>query len=300
MATKENLDFTYTTMDRIHRLAIGETADITGARYDGDFSMTLEEAQRKKHEFIVENCRIKEGSKVLDMGCGWGPFLNFVAPRGVKAIGLTLSTGQYNACRKRGFEVYIKDVKTVKPEDYGMFDSVVSVGAFEHFCSVEEYKAGLQDKIYRDFFETVSNLLPSGGRFYLQTMTFTDKMLDYDDFDIHADKKSNEYICALIVKYFPGSWLPYGSEMVLRNAEPYFKMINMSSGRADYIETIEQWKKKLRKFHLLKYYLYIKFLVENIISRKFWHVIQVFLIHPNKVCFERDLMQHYRIVFEKK
>jgi len=300
MANKEDIDFTYTTTDKIHRLAIGETLDLSGAMYDGDFSLTLEQAQRKKHEFITENLNIKKGSKVLDMGCGWGPYLNFISKQGADAIGLTLSKGQYKACRKNGFNVYIKDVRTVVPEDFGMFDAVVSVGAFEHFCSIEDFKEGNQEKIYRDFFNTVYNLLPKGSRFYLQTMTFTNNMIKPDAFNIHADKKSKEYICALIEKLFPGSWLPYESDMILRNAEPFFKVINISSGKLDYIETILQWRKMFRRFHLFKYFLYVKLIFENVFSKKFWHLIYVFRIQPIKVCFECDLMDHYRIVFEKK
>ena len=300
MAGKQDIDFTYTTLDKIFRLSIGETADFSGARYNGDFSMTLEEAQRAKHEFIAEQLNIREGSKVLDMGCGWGPFLKFITAKGAKAIGLTLSDGQYNACKKNGFDVYIKDIRTVKPEDFGTFDAIVSVGAFEHFCSLEEYKAGKQEKIYRDFFETVYNLLPSGGRFYLQTMTFTKNMIDPDAMDLYADKQSDAYILALTAKHLPGSWLPYGSEMIIRNAEPFFKLINISSGRLDYIETIRIWRKMLRRFSFRKYALYAKLILEYIQSKKFRHMIQVFRISPIKVCFERDLMDHYRIVFEKK
>lgn len=299
MADKRDLDFSYTTIDKIHRAALGETADLSGAMFNGDFSMSLEDAQRAKHEFMAEQLHIKAGSKVMDMGCGWGPFLNHLKKIGAKGIGLTLSDGQYQADKAKGFEVYVKDVRTVLPEDFGTFDAIVSVGAFEHFCSIEEYKAGKQEEIYRKFFETVANLLPTGGRFFLQTMTFTDKMLSLEDFDIHADKKSTAYILALNEKLFPGSWLPYGSEMILRNAAPYFKMINMSSGRADYIETILRWRPLFRKFGLKKYALYGKFVMENLFSNKFRHLIDVFKINPIRVCFERDIMNHYRIVFEK-
>ena len=134
----------------------------------------------------------------------------------------------------------------------------------------------------------------------MQTMVFTDNMIEYEAFDINASKDSDEYICALVEKLFPGSWLAYDLEMIMRNADHYFKLIDVSSGRSDYIETIQQWKKKLRSFHLYKYYLYLKFLAENLVSRKFWHLVQVFRIHPLLVCFERDIMEHYRIVFEKK
>lgn len=300
MAIKEDIDFTYTTLDKIFRLSIGETADFSAAMYNGDFSMTLEQAQRAKHEFIAKSLDISEGSKVLDMGSGWGPFLKFAKEKGAKAIGLTLSDGQYKACTKNGFQVYIKDVRTVTPADFGTFDAVVSVGAFEHFCSLEEYREGKQEMIYRNFFETVSNLLPSGRRFFLQTMTFTDKMPSPDEMDITAHKNSDAYILALSAKHLPGSWLPYGSEMIIRTAEPYFKLISISSGRNDYVETIRVWRKMLRAFRFKKYVLYLKLIFEYLRDNKFRHLIDVFKISPLKVCFERDLMDHYRIVFEKK
>jgi cyclopropane-fatty-acyl-phospholipid synthase len=41
MAEKKDLDFTYTTIDKIFRLSIGETGDYSGAKYDGNFSMSL-------------------------------------------------------------------------------------------------------------------------------------------------------------------------------------------------------------------------------------------------------------------
>jgi cyclopropane-fatty-acyl-phospholipid synthase len=300
MAIKEDIDFTYTTLDKIFRLSIGETADFSAAMYNGDFSMTLEQAQRAKHEFITQNLDIRKGSRVLDMGSGWGPFLKFAKEKGAKAIGLTLSDGQYKACTKNGFEVYIKDLRTVKPVDFGTFDAIVSVGAFEHFCSLEEYQQGKQEMIYRNFFETVSNLLPAGRRFFLQTMTFTDKMPKPEKMDITADKNSDAYILALSAKHLPGSWLPYGSEMIIRNAEPYFKLISINSGRNDYIETIRVWRKMLRAFGFKKYMLYLKLIIEYMRDNKFRHLIDVFKISPLKVCFERDLMDHYRIVFEKK
>jgi cyclopropane-fatty-acyl-phospholipid synthase len=187
----------------------------------------------------------------------------------------------------------------IKPSDFGTFDAAVSIGAFEHFCSMEEYKAGLQEKVYNDFFNTVANLLPTGGRFFLQTMTFGKNMIDIDEIDINADKKSDAYLMALTAKHLPGSWLPYGSDMILRTAAPYFKVINISSGRLDYIETIQQWRKMLRRFSFKKYALYLSLIIPFLRQKKLSHMWQVFKISPIKVCFERETMEHYRIVFEK-
>jgi cyclopropane-fatty-acyl-phospholipid synthase len=300
MADKEDLDFTYTTIDEIFRLSVGESGDYSGAKYDGDFSMSLEKAQKAKHKFIADSLNITKGSKVLDMACGWAPFTKYITKeRSAKSIGLTLSKGQAEACQKNGYNVIVQDCRYVKPDDFGAFDAIVCIGGLEHFCSVEEWKEGKQDKVYSDFFQTLYDLLPIGGRFYMQTMTFSKNMLDLKDIDVNADKGSASHVLALMIKEFPGSWLPYGPEMVIKNAAPKFKLISQSSGRLDYIETIGQWRKKFRKFNLKKYWLYLSLLPRLITDKEFRHQVAVFRISPNRVCFEQEIMDHYRLVFEK-
>jgi len=300
MAEQKDLDFTYTTIDEIFRLSIGEMGDYSGAKYDGDFSMTLEAAQEAKHKFIADSLNIKKGSKVLDMACGWGPFLRYIInDRGAKSTGLTLSEGQAAACQNNGLNVIVKDCRYVTPDDFGTFDAITCVGGLEHFCSVEEWQAGKQDEVYRNFFDTIYDLLPVGGRYYMQTMTFSKNMIDFDKFDLNAERGSAPHVLALMVEEFPGSWLPYGPEMVIRNAEPKFKLISQSSGRLDYIETIGQWRKKFREFGLKKYWLYLQLMGRYITDKEFRHQIEVFRVSPNRVCFEKEIMDHYRLVFEK-
>lgn len=274
--------------------------DYSGAKYDGDFTMTLEEAQRRKHEFIADSLNIGEGTKVLDMACGWGPFSNYIVNiRGAKSVGLTLSEGQAQACQKNGLDVRVQDCRYVKPEDFGQFDAIACIGGLEHFCSFDEFQKGNQEKVYRDFFDTLYELLPTGGRFYMQTMTFSKNMLPPEEFDLSAPRGSAAQVLALMVEEFPGSWLPYGPEMVERNAEPRFKLISKSSGRLDYIETIGQWRRRFRKFGLKKYLLYGKLLAKYLTDPEFKHQVEVFRVSPNRVCFEQEIMDHYRLVFEK-
>lgn len=299
MATKKDIDFSYTTMDKIWRLSVGEMADFTGAKYDGDFSMSLEEAQLKKHKFISENLNITTGDRVLDVGCGWGPFLNYLREIGVKGVGVTLSQGQYAACRRNGFEVYIKDCRSISPDDYGSFKAVASVGAFEHFCSVEDYKAGKQDAVYRHIFKTISDLLPEGGRCFIQTMIFEDGMIPLENIDINAAKDSNEYLMALTVNEFPGSWLPYGHDHVIRSAEPHFKLVNSHSGKDDYIETIKVWRKRLKSFGIKKYLAYLSLAPRLLYDASMRNRLQNLKIAPIRVAFERGIWDHYRYVFEK-
>jgi len=297
MADKQDLDFTYSTIDKIFRLSMGEMGDFSGAMYNGDFSMTLEEAQENKHRYIVENLNITPESRVLDMGCGWGPLVSYIKNKvGAECIGLTLSDGQAQACRKNGLDVHIKNCLEVKPNDFGTFDAVASLGAFEHFCSVAEYKAGKQEEVYQKFFQTVYGLLPSGGRLFLQTMVFGKNMIDYDDIDDQAPKGSAAHVLALMEKQFPGSWLPYGSEMVIENAEPQFKLISKNSGRLDYIETIGEWEKRYRAFDLEKYAFFLSLIPRYLTDS---NIRALFSTSPNKICFEREIFEHYRMVFEK-
>lgn len=299
MATQTEIDYSYSTMDRIWRLSVGEMADFTGAKYDGDFSLSLEEAQRRKHEWIVDQLNIKAGSKVLDIGCGWGPVLKHLREIGAQGTGITLSKGQYAACVNKGFDAHILNYRDLKPDTFGKFDAVVSVGAFEHFCSVKEYKNGQQDDVYRDFFGKVGELLPVGGRCFIQTMVFEENMIPLEDFDINAPKDSNEYLMALIMNEFPGSWLPYGKEQIIRNAAPQFRLVTEHSGKNDYIETIKVWRKMLKRFGGKKYMAYLsllpKFLTDSAMRRR----LDNLKIAPIRVAFEREIWDHHRLIFEK-
>jgi cyclopropane-fatty-acyl-phospholipid synthase len=215
VADRNDLEFTYSLIDRIFRLSLGELADFSGAKYDGDFSLTLEQAQRRKHEYVAEQIGIEAGRRVLDLGCGWGPLLNFIRAREATGVGVTLSSAQAAACRRHGLDVHLHDARRVSTDTFGAFDAVASLGAFEHFCSPEEHRAGRQEEIYRDLFRRIAGLLLNRGRLYLQTMVFGRNMIlldRIDEVDIHADHGSDAWHLALMGRQFPGSWLPLGQE----------------------------------------------------------------------------------------
>jgi cyclopropane-fatty-acyl-phospholipid synthase len=300
MANESDLNFIYSEIDRIFRLSMGEMADFSGAKYDGDFSMTLEDAQKAKHKFIADSLNITKGSRVIDLGSGWGPFLKYIKEeRGAEGIGITLSRAQADACIKNGLNVFVKDCRTVKPEDFGTFDAVVSLGAFEHFCSLEECKKGQQEDIYRSFFKSVYGLLRKNGKAYIQTMVFSKNMIPFEEFNINAKPKTAPRMLALMTREFPGSWLPYGKEMIINCAAPYFKTASISSGRLDYIETINQWRKNFRKFNLKKYMIYLSHVPAYLFDKEFRDRADSLISTPNQTCFEQEIMDHYRIVFEK-
>jgi cyclopropane-fatty-acyl-phospholipid synthase len=298
MADRKDIDFSYTLTDRVIRLALGELADFSGAKYDGDFSLTLEQAQHRKHEYVAEQLRLEPGQRVLDLGCGWGPLLDSFRERRATGVGVTLSTAQLESCRRHGLDVHLHDAREVTSETFGSFDAVASLGAFEHFCSPEDHAAGRQDDVYRRLFENVATVLPVGGRFFLQTMVFGKNMIPVEQVDRNAPRDSDAWYLAMMQAAFPGSFLPFGQEQVIRCAEPDFKLVSSISGRLDYIETIKEWDKRTEawtpRMALLKLRLIPKWLTSPDFRFAFTSGAS-----SNLVCFERELMDHYRLVFEK-
>lgn len=299
MADRHDLEFTYSLIDRMFRLSLGELADFSGAKYDGDFSLSLEQAQARKHDYVARQIGIGPGRRVLDLGCGWGPLLHAVRQRGGVGVGVTLSSAQQAACRRHGLDVHLLDARRVTRETFGPFDAVASLGAFEHFCSPEEHLAGKQDDIYRALFANVAGLLPDDGRFYLQTMVFGRNMIPYDEVDIDAPRDSDSWYLALMGRQFPGSWLASGQAQIVACAAPHFRLVSSSNGRLDYIETIRQWRARFGAPSLQKTLLKARLAPRWLTSGDF-RLAFTSGVSANTVCFERRLLDHHRLVFEKR
>ena len=152
MADRKDLEFTYSLIDRIFRLSLGEMADFSGAKYDGDFSLTLEEAQRRKHDYVAEQIGIEPGRRVLDLGCGWGPLLDFIRSRGATGLGVTLSSAQAEACRRNGLDVHLQDARTVGRTASAPSTPWPASAPSSTSARSRTTEAGRQDEVYRDLF----------------------------------------------------------------------------------------------------------------------------------------------------
>jgi cyclopropane-fatty-acyl-phospholipid synthase len=121
---------------------------------------TLEEAQEEKLELVCTKLDLKEGQRVLDIGCGWGSFAIHAAERhGVSVVGVTLSEPQAALARKRVAERGLADRIEIRVQDYraigdGPFDAVASIGMVEHVGSS-------QIDVYA---RQVAQLVKPGGR----------------------------------------------------------------------------------------------------------------------------------------
>jgi cyclopropane-fatty-acyl-phospholipid synthase len=101
-------------------------------------AQTLEEAQDAKRELVCQKLALKEGKRILDVGCGWGSFVMHAASRyGVEAVGITLSPAQAEGARARVAEAGLSDRVEIRLADYRdlaseRYDAIASIGMVEH------------------------------------------------------------------------------------------------------------------------------------------------------------------------
>ena len=94
---------------------------------------TLNRAQEAKLDLVCRKLGLEPGMRVLDVGCGWGSFVQFAAEQyGCRVIGITLSSEQANyaqhRCHGLPVEIRLQDFREVDE----LFDRIVSIGMFEH------------------------------------------------------------------------------------------------------------------------------------------------------------------------
>ena len=217
MAERADLEFTYSLIDRIFRLSLGELADFSGAKYDGDFSLTLEEAQRRKHDYVAEQIGIGPGRRVLDLGCGWGPLLDFIRSAGRSGVGVTLSSAQAAACRRHGLDVHLDDARELDRETLrpvrrrgeprrlralllaGGVPSRAPGGDLPRPLRADRERAARRRALYLQTMVFGRNMIPDRRR-----STSTPR----------ATPTPGTSRC--MGRQFPGSWLPFGQEQIVR------------------------------------------------------------------------------------
>lgn len=260
MADQGDIQVSYDAMEALwinsmrRKFGPGVALDFTGARYNGDYTRGYEESQADKRNYVLEQIGLKKGDNILDIGCGWGNMLKEISEKGAYGVGLTLSPAQQKYCLGNGWDARLKDWKAYSSlsketlnldelTDGKLFDGVISIGAFEHFCSIEELELGKQDAIYHELFRMVQSCLKPKGRFYLQSMTFGDRGSPHPqkDADASASKGSISRIVAQWKAYFPGSYLPQGEEQIVKAASQLFDLTRSEDGRLDYVETARVW-----------------------------------------------------------
>ncbi len=192
----------------------------------------LEIAQRNKFQELINLMNIKDGNKVLEIGCGWGGFAEFLAKNyDVSVDCITISKNQYEFTKKKIFNSGLNNKVNVKFLDYRDLKE-----KYDHVASIEMIEA-VGEKYMDQYFGTIKNVLNYRGTAAIQGIVIKD--------DLFERYRANE---DFIQKYiFPGGFLPsiQFMENLIKKNDLKLEKINTYSD--DYARTLATWRKNFLK-----------------------------------------------------
>jgi cyclopropane-fatty-acyl-phospholipid synthase len=189
---------------------------------------TLEAAQEEKLEMVARKLALKEGDRVLDVGCGWGSFPLWAATRhGASVVGITLSPPQAERARERAEAAGVSDRVEIRVMDYRdlvgeRFDAIASIGMVEHVGEA-------QIDVYA---RTLAGLLEPGGR-----------LLNHGIARLrHSDPEAGPFSERYV---FPDAEPLHLSRVLLALERAGFVTRHVEEFGDDYAETLRHWAQRL-------------------------------------------------------
>ncbi len=215
----------YDVSNEFFELFLGETMVYSCAIWNKG-ATTLKEAQEEKLETVARKLELKEGDRVLDVGCGWGGFPLWAATKhGANVVGITLSPPQAEKARRRAEEAGVGDRVDIRVMDYRdiatsgeKFDAIASIGMVEHV-------GASQIEVYA---ETLASVLEPGGRLLNHGIT----RLRHTDGE--AGAFSERYV-------FPDAAPLHLSRNLLALERAGFVTHHVEDYAPDYAETLRHW-----------------------------------------------------------
>ena len=226
--SRKNIHAHYDLGNAFYELWLDGTMNYSSALFEGDFSRTMQTAQNAKVRRALQATDVKVGSRVLEIGCGWGALAEMATlEMGAHVTGVTLSTEQLafaNARMKWNGKAAQADLRL---QDYRDIDD----GPYDAVCSIEMIEAVGQE-YWPTYFQTVSKMLKPGGKACIQSIVIDDALFD-------RYVKSTDFIQQYI---FPGGCLPGPSEFRRQARLAGLEVVDELKFGPDYAETLRRWR----------------------------------------------------------
>ena len=221
-----NIEAHYDLGNDFYRLWLDPSMTYSSACFEQGLDGDLEKAQENKYARMLELSGAQAGSRVLEIGCGWGGFAEHAAERGVDVCGVTLSPRQLDYARRRIDSAGLSYRASFALQDYRDLH-----GSYDHIVSIEMLEA-VGEAYWDTYFQKLHQLLTPGGRAAIQTIVIGDQHFE-------RYRSRSDFIQQYI---FPGGMLP-SPGVLLKLAERHgFTIEGMSSFGADYAETLRRWR----------------------------------------------------------
>ncbi len=208
-------------------LWLDKTLTYSSAVYKNDKD-DLEKAQKNKFQELINLLNIKEGNKILEIGCGWGGFAEFLAKKYDVSIDcITISKNQYDFTKKRIFKSGLNNKVNVKFLDYRDVKD-----KYDHVASIEMIEA-VGENYMNKYFQTIKKVLNNNGTAAIQGIVIKDELFER--------YRANE---DFIQKYiFPGGFLPSINFMEKLIKKNNLKIEKINTYSDDYARTLSAWRK---------------------------------------------------------
>ena len=192
-----------------------------------DQNESLEKAQRNKYQKLIDLLKIKEGNKVLEIGCGWGGFSEYLAKNyNVSIDCITISKKQFEFSKNRIAASGLDNKVNVKFLDYRDVKD-----KYDNIASIEMIEA-VGENYLDKYFGTIKNSLKSNGTAAIQGITISDKLFE-------RYRRSEDFIQKYI---FPGGFLPSEKFMKQLIKKHNLSLDKINTYSDDYAKTLNIWK----------------------------------------------------------
>ena len=258
--SQKNIHAHYDLGNAFYSLWLDGTMNYSSALFAGDLNQTMQQAQNAKVRRALSMAGVAPGSRVLEIGCGWGALAEMATIEfGASLTGVTLSTEQLAFAQARMARLGVVDTSVgavsaaapgrpkqgTAPSGGSAAHEVASVGAqlrlqdyrdiadgpFDAICSIEMVEA-VGRAYWPTYFQALHKLLKPGGRACVQSIVIDDALFD-------RYVTSTDFIQQYI---FPGGCLPSPSEFRAQAVAAGFKVVDEFAFGHDYAETLKRWR----------------------------------------------------------
>ena len=229
--SKKNISKHYDLGNEFFSLWLDPTLTYSSAIFEKEDN-DLEKAQLNKYKKLVDLIAPKSGNKILEIGCGWGGFAEYVGKNhDVKLDCITISKKQFDYASERIFKNGLNEKINIQFKDYRdvkeKYNSIVSIEMIE----------AVGQNYLQNYFHTIKSNLVEGGNAAIQAITIDDNL-----FDRYKTKED------FIQKYiFPGGFLPSKKKLYDLSQNNGLTIDQYNSYGFHYSDTLKMWRDEFFK-----------------------------------------------------
>ena len=235
--SKENIAKHYDLGNEFFSLWLDKTLTYSSAIFEQK-NQELSDAQNNKYQKLINLIKPKNGDKVLEIGCGWGGFAEYLGKKyDVKLDCITISKKQYEYAKERIHNCGLNEKVNIQIKDYRDLKD-----KYNSIASIEMIEAVGQNYL-QSYFKTIKENLDNAGTAAIQAITIDDNL-----FDRYKNKQD------FIQKYiFPGGFLPSKNSLNKHVSENGLTIKSYDSYADHYSSTLALWRNEFnKKWDLIK------------------------------------------------